>query len=371
MERCISAFSSRSTERGQTLSFDDVYERLSGNGGKPLLIMFSSDFDNFLLLLPESQVIGMTSFYNYATDGGAEIGLSALAVYSGIECAGGVLTDAGRCPIRHISEAKTALSVLGLGKADEGKMCCIEFTTAYGRCEEPVLDTLKTASGDLDIPVFGSTAGARKGTHRSYVSLNGEVFTDACVFMYIRNLEGRVALVRENSYKHTDHFFQATKVDCENRTVYEFNGRPAAIYLSSIIGTEPRVLAENLAYHPVGRIYNDNIYISDGESMKKDGTMTFFSHIYNYSRVVLLEPDDPNTVSGRFFRKLDEIGFDPSFSLAVNCAFDFDIFAGKGFTEDIVKQLSEKAGCYMGVSGCGEQTDYMHVNKTMLLAAFE
>lgn len=378
MERCISAFSGRSTERVQTLSFDDVSSRISENGGRPILIVFSSDFDNFTLYsdlfkkeYPDSHIIGTTSFYNCAGGEGSEHGLSALAVYDGIECCGGVLTEAERCPILHVKEAENAIASLNIGAADTGRVCCLEFTTAFGRCEELVLDTLRKAAGSLDIPVMGSTAGVRRGTGRSYVSLDGKVYENACVFMYIRNLHGRIAFIRENAYRHTEHFFQLTSVDCDKRIAYEFNGRPAAVYLASLLGVDIPVLARDIALHPIGRIYGDRIYTADGERVEKNGAITFYAHVYNYSRAVLLEPDDFKTVSDRFFGKLSEIGFAPSFSLAVNCVFDYDIYSGKGFTQDMVKRLGERLRCFVGVSGCGEQTEYMHLNKTLLLAAFE
>ena len=378
MERCITAFSARSTERGQLDSFDEVYARFSGNGGQPKLIVFSSDFDNFMLYsgafrekFPVSQIIGTTSFFNCSREGHAERGLVAMAIYSGIDCAGGVLEECGRCPVRYIGEAETAISLLGLSDEDAGRMCCFEFTSAYGNCEELAIDTLHRAAGDVEIPLIGSSAGVKKGTSRSFVSLNGRVYTDACVFMYLRNTRGRISLIRGNTYRHTGHFFQATNVDCEKRTVYEFNGRTAGAYLSSLINVEIPVLKRDLTFHPIGRIYDDNIYITDAEKIDEDMSMTFYSHIYNYSRLVLLEPDDANKVMRQFIQRLEAIGYTPSFSIAVNCFFDYGVFDSKGFSDEFVKCIGGKCGDYIGVSGCGEQIDNMHVNKTMLLAAFE
>ena len=378
MKRCIAAFSDRSTQIGQTLSFDDVYERIMENGEKPLLIVFASDYDNFSLYaglfgdrFPDTQVIGMSSFTSSSSEGLGQQALSALAVFGGIECAGGVLRDAGRCPILHKQEAEKAIAALGIDGGDRGKVCCLEFTTAFGNCEEPVLDTLKAASGSLDIPVFGSTAGVRRGTERSCVSLNGEIYEDACVFMYIRNISGRIAVLRENTFRHTENFVLITGVDCERRIVSDINGRPAAPYLASLLGTDTAVFAKNVRMHPLGRLYGDNIYIADVDKVGKDGTISYFSHIYNLSRAVLLEPDDANACIRRLIEKVREAEFSPSFTIAVNCAFDHDIFAGKGFEKDLAKHLTETAGCFVGMSGCGEQTDNTHVNKTMLLALFE
>ncbi len=377
MERCIAAFSGRSERIGETCSFDDVYERLSGNG-TPLLVIFSSDFDNFSLYsglfhekFPDSTVIGMSSDCNYSSEGYSDKGLSALAVYSGIECACGVLHEAGKCPIKYSRSVKEAINKLGIKPTESDRICSLEFTASDEYNEELVLDTFREARGSLKIPLFGSTAAARRGTNRSYVSLNGEVFEDETVFVIIRNLNGRISVISENTYRSTGKYFMATDVDCDSKTVYSFDERPAAAHLASLIGVEVPVVARDISRFPIGRIYDDIIYTATGRSVGKDASIVFGSAVYNYSKAVLLEPDDPNRTAGRFVDKISDIGFEPSFSFAVNCAFDFDIFADTGITGTFTKQIAEKAGIYTGVSGRNEQLGCANISKTMLLAAFE
>ncbi|MBP5605087.1 MAG: hypothetical protein J6X60_06045 [Ruminiclostridium sp.] len=378
MERCLAAFSSRSTERGQTYSFDDVYEKLSDNSVSPLLIVFSSDYDNFRLYadlfserFPDSQIIGTTSSYNHSSEGGSEKALSAVAVYNGLECVGGVLENAGLYPIRNISRAQRAIAALNISENETDNVCCLEFTAFCGCGTELVLDTLRCAAGGIDIPLIGCTAAARRGTERSYVSLNGKIYDDACVFMYIRNLCGRISIIRENTFRNTEHFFRVTNVDCEKCRVYEINGNPAAKYLASLLGIGVSDLAENITRHPIGRLYGDNIYISDARAVIDYSAIEYYAHIYNYSRAVLLAPDNVRSFTDSFFTKLKNTGFSPSFSFAVNCALDQGIYSDKGFSASMTERLTREAGCFSGVSGLGEQTGYLHLNKTMVLAAFE
>lgn len=377
MERCIAAFSGRSGRIGETCSFDDVYERLSGNG-IPKLVIFSSDFDNFSLYtglfrekFPEAHIIGMSSDCVYSSEGFSETGLSALAVYSGIEISCGVLHEAGRCPVKYISSVKRAIDELGISASDADRICCLEFTASEEYNEELVLDTFREARLDKKIPLFGSSAAVRRGTERSYVSLDGEVYEDESAFVFIRNLNGRIAVMSENTYRPTGKYFTATDVDCDSKTVYEFSGRPAAAHLASLIGADIPVVARDIARYPIGRIYDDIIYISTGRSVGKDASITFGSTVYNYSDTVLLEPDDPHTVSDRLISDIDGLGFAPSFSVAVNCAFNFDIFADTGITGSFIKRLAGKAGVFAGVSGKCEQLGCANVSKTMLLAVFE
>ncbi len=377
MERFITAFSDRSTEKGQSYSFDDVYEKLSSNGGTPLLILFSSDYDNFEMYsdlmhkrFPDSTVIGSVSFTNYLIGAKAEKALSALAVYEDIECSSGVIQDISRYPSRYITGIRKAYKEICTGP-DISNVCCFEITTAYGKGEELVLDTFREVIGEKAFPLFGSSSGVRAGTQRSFVSLNGVVYDEACVYVFIKNLRGRISIVKENTFRSTSHFFSVTNVNCDEHRLYELDGRPAAVQLAAAVGTEIPVLARNIIHHPIGRVYGDRIYIADAEAIAKDASISFYSYIYNYSRVVLLEPDEVNNISERFFGKVRGIGFDPSFSIAVNCAFDYDIYSDMGITGKFLRELSENCGSFWGISGCGEQIDLVHVNKTMILAAFE
>ena len=376
MERCITAFSCRSTEKGQPYSFDDVFEKIAADGRAPKLVIFSSDYDNFDIYselmhshFPDSQVIGTTSFLEHSSAGSGEYGLSALAVYDGIECASGVILEIKRRPAKYMDAISKAYARIGGGSQRD--ICCLEFTTAYGKCEELVLDTFRDAVGDRFFPLFGSTSGVRRGTERSFVSLNGKVYDEACVFMFIKNLSGRIAIIKENTFRSTNNFFTVTNVNCEERRLFELDGRPAAVHIANSIGAEIPDLAHNIQMHPVGRVYGDNIFIADAESVGRDASISFFSHIYNYSRIVLLEPGDIHKVSENFFEKVSATGFRPSFSIAVNCAFDYGIYTDKGFTGGFLRKLEENCGCFWGVSGCGEQINFNHVNKTMILAAFE
>lgn len=376
MERCITAFSCRSTEKGQTYSFDDVFEKITAEGRAPKLIAFSSEYDNFDLYtellhrhFPDSQVIGTTSFLQHSSDGSGEKGLSVLAVYDGIECSSGVILEIKRRPEKYLGTVSEALRRI---EGDPQKdICCLEFMTAYSRCEELVLDTFGKAVGTRYFPLFGSTAGVRNGTERSFVSLNGKVYDEACVFVFIKNLNGRIALIKENAFRATNKYFTVTNVNCDEQRLFELEGRPAAPHIASSLGIEMPDLVRNIGMHPIGLIYGDNIFTSDIYSVSKDGSIALGSHIYNYSRIVMLEPNDVHNVSDNLFEKVAASGISPSFSIAVNCAFDYGIYSDKGITEGFLGKLGDKCGRFWGVSGCGEQIGFNHVNKTLILAAFE
>ncbi len=376
MERCITAFSSRSTEKGQTYTFDDVFEKITAEGRAPKLIVFSSEYENFDTYtelmhrhFPDSHVIGTTSFLQHSSDGAGKTGLSVLAVYDGIECSSGVILEIKRRPGKYLGAVSEALRRIG---GDQQKnICCLEFMTAYSRSEELVLDTFGKAVGTRYFPLIGSTAGVRTGTERSFVSLNGKVYDEACVFVFIKNLSGRIALIKENAFRATNNYFTVTNVNCDEQRLFELDGRPAAVHIASSLGIEMPDLVRNIDMHPVGLIYGDNIFTTDVCSVSRDGSMVLGSHIYNYSRIVMLEPNDVHNVSDNLFEKISASGISPSFSIAVNCTFDYGIYSDKGITERFLGKIGENCGSFWGISGCGEQIGFNHVNKTLLLAAFE
>ena len=100
--------------------------------------------------------------------------------------------------------------------------------------------------------------------------------------------------------------------------------------------------------------------------------MSFFSRIYNQTRVVLLDPIDPvEDVWADTAEKVQSIVKEPSFSFVINCFSRSRYLTETGKMADFCDFLSERYGDYIGVSGHGEQLNYKHLNQTMLILFFE
>ena len=374
MERCITAFAMVTKDKDRDAVFEEVAEKLSSNDVSPLLIIFSAAFDDFEFFsaktaerFPGSQTIGMVSFTSYSDSGIAENCFSAMAVYSGIECASGVLTDIDRCPILHKDVVEEAVRKL----SDEKNCVCLSFTTALFNSEELVLDTFACVFGRNGIPVYGCTSGYKKETRRSLVALNGKVFDKACVFVIVKNLNGRIAFIKENIYKPSRFRFTATNINFKERTLYELDNRPAAPYIAGLLGISVPEFAKRLTMHPLGRISGNDIYTAQGKEVQRDGSITFYAHIYNYTNLVLLEADDISRVQKQISNDVAKQSFKPSFSISVCCVLVEEIFNESGDFVTFAKTLSDSCGKYLGLTGYGEQLDFVHLNKTIILALFE
>ena len=61
---------------------------------------------------------------------------------------------------------------------------------------------------------------------------------------------------------------------------------------------------------------------------------------------------------------------DTAFSISINCFLRTMLFESENCFGEFVNQL-RSYGHFIGVSGYGEQLDFIHLNQTMVLLVFE
>lgn len=374
MQRCYVA---QAEDKIGTNAYPQILEQLKENGEliSPVLVIFTSDNANFgwysrMLSnsFPDATVIGSTSDVFISTKGIGRNGLSVMAITEGITVSSGVLFEVSRYPRRSRDAIETALE-----KTEKENTVCLEFNASVGNCEELVMDTFHEVMKNTDIELCGCTAATAVNPDKpSAVSLNGILYMDACVFAFVHNENGRVAIVKENMFRPTKHFFTATDVDCDARKVYEFDHKSATGVVASAMQIPEDELGANSFFHPVGRLENDDLNIIAVRELFPDGSMSFFSRIYNQTRVVLLDPIDPvEDVWADTSKRVHELIEAPSFSFVINCFSRARYFTETGKLAEYNDFLTSEFGKYIGVSGHGEQFAYRHLNQTMLILVFE
>ena len=112
------------------------------------------------------------------------------------------------------------------------------------------------------------------------------------MYVFIRNMNGRIGLFKENMYRPTEHKFTVTDADVDERIVYELDNRPAAEVFRQTLKIGPEAYEENLLFHPFGRLIGDEVFITQGLSVNEDDSMTFFAKLYNRTNVAILELED-------------------------------------------------------------------------------
>ena len=373
MERSVTACSDKDD---YSVAFSEVVAtiREAAQGREPKLVVFCCSFLDFAAVsrrfsqsFPIAVVIGTTTYIGYTNKGFGASAICALAVFEGIECSAGTLIEITHYPMRYSSSIEDALERL----SSPENTICLEYTTSTGMAEELVQDTFCSVLKERNIPVFGGSAGALDGAVSTMVSLNGIVYSEACVFAFIKNLNGRIGIFKETLFKPSDHFFTATDVDCDARSVYEYDNRPAAEVISDALRVPIEELNEVIMTHPVGRIDGDEIYITGCNRVFPDGRISYFSRVYNRTKLILLNPDDVDKVWNDTAKKVKEEFPESSFCIIVNCLSRMKYFISEGRLEDFNKKLTSEYGNYVGMSGFGEQMNYEHLNQTMIIAVFE
>lgn len=340
----------------------------------PKLILFFSgveDFEEYAKklkeLFPNSITMGATTFASFSKEGAFKDSCMVLGIEEGIECEADVLEEVDCYPLKYVKRVERCVSKFN----NENNLLCLEMTTALISSEELVLSTLNSVLAKKNIPLFGGSSGDRGRAEKTMISLNGKIYQNACAFVIIKNLTGKIKLYRENIYRPTRHQFIATKVDARKRLVYEYNNQPAALVMAKALGTEVSNLHKYLDSYPLGRVIGNEMYITANEAVQPGNAMTYHARIYKNSKMVLLEPDNYKEVLKRTREQVKTENKKPSLALMVNCLARSMLFEQEGYLNQFAIDMGEALGNYIGFAGYGEQLGEQHFNQTMILAVFE
>lgn len=371
MKRFCIAFSDKTEQES---AYKDIFQQINGNGSNPILIIFFSSNSLFWYSstnlkkdFPQACVIGTTSNKIFNSIGYSDKGVTALAVFSGIECQSGILFEVQRHPRNYINHLRNALKPF----SSYENMCCLEFTTANSKGEELVVDTFNYLLKDKQIPVFGSTSGNDDNCEYTLVSLNGELYQNTCVFVLIKNLNGKIITYKENIFKKKGVTLIPTDADVDEQIVYEFNNKPAADEIADKIGKTVQDLPELLKKYPIGRCDGNEIYITQGYKIFEDGSISFLSKIYNHTKVELLEVDDLNKVWNKTYNDLKDKVKEDSFLVIVNCSSRTELFETDNCFDLFFNNLKKISNSFIGISGLGEQLGTVNLNQTMIILIIE
>ena len=370
MERCVVALTSSSVNEE---AYSEIQTQLDSQEASPILIIVFSEIDMLWFFAqklqkryPDAVVIGSSTYVNYNSEGYSHCGASVLVVNSGIEVAAGCLFDIERHPAMYKEHIRLALEKL----SSYENTCCLEFMTAFGKAEELVLDTFEDSLEGTGIVVAGGSAGAAPERKETFVALNGDIYKQTCVFVFIHNLNGRIGFYRENIFKPTSSRFTATYADCEERTVVEYDGEPAAEILSRALNVPVNKLKAELSMHPMGRITVGEIFITEADEIFEDGSISYFATIYNHTKMLLLETDNIKRVWNETVQRVKNEISNPSFTISINCLSRSRMFENQSCFGEFVNNL-RNFGKFAGLSGYGEQLNFIHLNQTMVLLVFE
>ena len=371
MKRCICAYSNLENKEA---ALNDICSQLKSNEADPRVIIFTADYNNFEYFaceiknhFPNSETIGMSTFIVLSSKGYSYNSFAAMGIYENIKYSSGIILEANTHPLKYAQNITEALNNF----CSYENTCCFTFTAAVDRCEEIVTETYRSVLEPIDVPICGGSAGSPLDIEDSFVSLNGKTYNKASVFILIKNLSGRIGIYKENLFKPTKHILTVTDVDCDERIVYEFDGQPAADCLARTMNITIDELRDQLKYRPIGRLEDDDIYITAGDQIGNEHEIHYYARIYNRTKVALLEAGNIEDESNRTAAMIHMDYPESSFALVINCIGRSLYYEEHDKMDYFTQKLSEEYGDYIGFSGFGEQMHYSHFNMTMVIAIFE
>ncbi len=358
----------RSTKRDVGKAIEEAVSKISD---VPVLIIFSADEDNFIeysILLssrfPQSIVVGSTSYIHMCEQGYSREGICLTAI-SDIKCCGGVIEEAGRFPGKYIDRFKADVSRISVRE----NSVCFELCALTYYCEELFLDRLHHILKERNIPLFGGSAGSVRSKDSAVISYNGKVYTEAVAYVFLYG-QFRLQFYKENIFKPMKHQFVVTDAEVAERIVYEYNNVPAARIIAKALGTDIVSLQSVLAEHPMGRMVDDDIYITDHIGVVQDEGLKYYATVYNNTRVVMLEADDYKKVFQETMQNISDKTGIPDFAVVINCVSRSIRFENDSYLPEYHSGLSNGLGSFICFSGYGEQLNNHHLNQTMVIATF-
>ncbi|AIQ16815.1 hypothetical protein H70357_09180 [Paenibacillus sp. FSL H7-0357] len=224
--------------------------------------------------------------------------------------------------------------------------------------EETILSSLYFI--DQEFKVLGGSA-ADDESGETYLYIGSRRVRNLGIFF---NLTARTALIKENIYVPTGTKLLVTEADVFGRTVYSFNGRPAAEEYARVLDVKEDLLAGHFLSNPLGKRYEDDLIIASPMVINPDKSITFYSQLMPSTYLEVLSAADPLVVLEQTLR---EIPFKPAFVLNINCTLRDRLFLRDGLWAGFDDKMIGFCGNTAGFISYGEQYYKKHANQTMVL----
>jgi hypothetical protein len=337
----------------------------------PALIIFSAPAGDLSAVagkiysaFPRSSSMGVPGLGVVAmTCSDALVSLTVLGGDARIRC--GIITDLDACPVADIMALERDLAALE-PQADD--TLCLEFCTGN---EEQLVTVLNAVLAPYGLPLAGGSVFLTGDADLSQVACNGRVYEDASVYAFIRNLSGKIHVIRENIFRPVSETrYLATRVDAPQRRLLELDNRPAAEVYAEAVGIDAEALSALTYRHPFGRIVGTAIFTTSVRSIEADGSLFMYKMVNPNDSFYLLELMDYPAIFADTCRAIRELAPKPSLIFTIDCADRYRLYQDEAFMDDYLAGL-KAIGPHSGVISGGEQFRRQHMNITMVAAVFE
>jgi hypothetical protein len=149
---------------------------------------------------------------------------------------------------------------------------------------------------------------------------------------------GPFTILKTCTFSSTGKTLRVTKADVANRTVLEFDGRPATEAYAEAIGCDPSELdSTKFMEHPVGLMVDGAPFIRSPQQLEGDGSIRFYCQILEGMEVEVMQSGDiVAETSAAFAAAVDGLGGEVSGGVLFNCILRRLELDAKGLTQEFV-----------------------------------
>jgi hypothetical protein len=262
-------------------------------------------------------------------------------------------------PIKSVDQLKKAYARVKGNKNAFALLLC----DGLSGMEESILTTFYFA--DDDFKIIGGSAGDDLQFKETLVYIGNKRVHSVALFF---NSEKKTYIVKENIYVSTDNKLLITEADTIKRIVRTLNGNPASVEYAKILGVKESELPNYFMNNPLGKFYEDDIYIASPMKVNSDKSITFYCQLSPNSFVQVLKPSNPIE---EVKKTINKAPFKPSFIFAINCILRSLKFQQENIWKDIDKEIIKFCPNTCGFISYGEQFYKMHSNQTMVMLLVE
>lgn len=262
-------------------------------------------------------------------------------------------------PIKSVNNLKGAYEKIKTNKNAFSLLLCDGLTGM----EESIIGTLYFV--DDNFKVIGGSAGDNLKFKETFIFIGKKRVHSVMIFF---NTKRRTTIIKENIYIPMGQRLLVTEADPISRTIKTFNKVPASIEYARVLNVKESDLPNYFMNNPLGKMYEDEIFISSPMKVNPDKSITFYCQVMSNTFVEVLKPVDPIS---QVRNTVEKIGFKPSFMLSINCILRSLKFQEDNIWKAIDKELLSFCPNTAGFVSYGEQFYKKHVNQTMVILAVE
>ncbi len=325
--------------------------------------------DKIKKIFPNAEVIGTSCASEFSVKGFCKKALVLTALSCTKTRFQGVLVEnADKFPIvdkTKIEKAATAAGITIGSPYSHKDAFAFVFINGLHKIEESFLSLFYAIIKNDEFIIAGGSAGDDLQFKITYISYNGKTTTNGAVILFVKT-QCAFDVRKINTFKPMGKRFTVTKADITGHVIHEIDGKNPKRYYCECIGI-PESKADQFMYdYPLGRVFNDRIFISAIVGFTPSGSMNMFTRVLPNTVVELLQPTDTIQVLDKHLSNIKTVIPNPGCGFVVFCTVCEVEFTKFGICDKVTDLYKNTFPSFCGFSSFGEQLGKFNLNETII-----